>query len=55
MFFFFYRSQFLFINEMNNSGNYEEQDPDYAAPGPSTSYQQKVYEETGEIILTRVV
>ncbi|XP_015111000.1 YEATS domain-containing protein 2 [Diachasma alloeum] len=31
---------------MNNSGNFEDQDPDYAAPGPSTSYQQKIYEET---------
>ncbi|XP_063985692.1 YEATS domain-containing protein 2 [Diachasmimorpha longicaudata] len=40
---------------MNNSGNFEDQDPDYAAPGPSTSYQQKIYEETARTNTSRKI
>ncbi|XP_011297531.1 YEATS domain-containing protein 2 [Fopius arisanus] len=40
---------------MNNSGNFDDQDPDYATPGPSTSYQQKIYEETARTNASRKI
>lgn len=38
---------------MNNTEDQDDQDPDYAVPGPSNGIQQQIFEETGEILLPK--